>query len=322
MKLRITGALFLLMVLGSALAHPQQQQVDWDKIQIKVQKLSEGLYMLQGQGASIGMGNIVASVGKDGIVLVDCELAELGPKIEAALKTVSDQPVRYVVNTHWHGDHVGGNSYFGSKALIIAHDNVRTKMQTVPDARIRNLAVSLPVITFDHALTLHLNGADIEAMYFPHGHTDGDSIVYFPQANVIHMGDDLTNFEPNDLVNFQPTRFPAINWENDESGGIDGPIAAAQYVLERLPEDVKVVPGHGALTSKKYLVNYLALIKATSMAVQSGIDQGKTLNQLKQERVLAKWNYLEKNGGMKSDAYLERMYTSLTHKSPDASAPH
>jgi cyclase len=295
-----------------------QQQVDWDKIQIKVQKLSETVYMLQGQGANIGMGNIAALVDNDSIVLVDCELAELGPKIEAALKMISSKPVRYVVNTHWHGDHVGGNAYFGKTAVVIAQDNVRKRMETVPDPRITNLGVSLPIITFSDQLTLHTSSSEIHAVYFPHGHTDGDSLVFFPQANVVHMGDDFTNFEPNDLVNFEPTRFPAISWENDETGGVQGPIAAAEYVLAHLPDDVKIIPGHGNVTSKKYVARYLALLKATSAVVQAGIDQGKGLDQLKQEKVLAKWDYLEKNGGMKSEAYLERLYKSLTEKSDSA----
>jgi cyclase len=297
----------------------QQQQPDWDKVQIRVQKLSGNVYMLQGTGANVGMGNIGAFVGDDGIVLVDAELAELGPKIEAALKMISDKPVKYVLNTHWHGDHTGGNAYFGKTAIIIGQDNVRKKMETIPDRRIANLPVSLPAITFSEQLTLHMNGGEIHAVYFPHGHTDGDSVVFFPQANVVHMGDELTNFEPID-ANFEPTRFPAIDWENDGSGGVQGPIAAGEYVLSKLPDDVKIIPGHGVLASKRYLANYVALLKGTSAAVQAGINQGKSLDQLKQEKVLAKWDYLEKNGGLKSDAFLERLYRSLSQKNSSANS--
>src|SRR6266550_89339 len=193
---------------------PQQQPSDLSKVQVKVQELAGNIYVLQSSGAQAGMGNIAAFVGDDGILLVDSQLVDLGPKIEAALKTISDKPVKYVLNTHWHGDHVGGNAYFGKTAVIIGQDNVRRKMETVPDRRITDLGVSLPVITFSNQLTLHAGGMDIHAVYFPHGHTDGDSVVFFPQANVVHMGDDLTNFDPVDLVNFEPTRFPAINWEN------------------------------------------------------------------------------------------------------------
>lgn len=308
------GCLVALSLLITLSSFAQQQQPDWDKVQVKIQKLSANVYLLQGQGANVGMGNIAAHVSDDGIVLVDCELLQLGPKIEAALKTVSDKPVKYVLNTHWHGDHTGGNAYFGRTARIIAQDNVRTKMQTVPDARITNLAVSLPVITFSEQFTLHTLTGDIHAVYFPHGHTDGDSVVFFPQDNVVHMGDDLTNFEPIDATNFEPTRFPAINWENDSGGGVQGPIAAGEYVLAHLPDDVKIIPGHGSVAGKNYLTKYVAFLKATSAVVQAGIDQGKTLQQLKEEKVLAKWDYLEKNGGLKSDAFLERLYTSLAQK--------
>jgi glyoxylase-like metal-dependent hydrolase (beta-lactamase superfamily II) len=319
-KLAFVFVLAVAVLLVVPCAPAQQTAPDLSKVQIKVHQLAAKVFMLQGQGASVGMGNIGVLVGDDGIVLVDCNLAELGPRVEAALKTISDKPVRYVVNTHWHGDHVGGNSYFGKKATIIAQDNVRTKMQTVPDRRITDLAVSLPVLTFDKELTLHVNGTDVRAVYFPRGHTDGDSVVFFPQTNVVHMGDDLTNFDPVDLVNFEPTRFPAVNWENDASGGVEGPIAAAEYVLSKMPDDVKIIPGHGDLTSKKYLTNYLALLKTTSAAVQSGIDHGETLAQLKQEKALAKWDYLEKGGGMKTDAYLERLYHGLAGKSGAAKA--
>jgi cyclase len=305
-------ALWLVLPFSSV---AQQQQPDWDKIQIKVQKLSANVFLLQGQGANVGMGNIAAHVSDDGIVLIDCELVQLGPKVEAALKTVSDKPVKYVLNTHWHGDHTGGNAYFGKTATIIAQDNVRIKMQTMSDARITNPAVSLPLITFSTQFTLHTHAGDVHAVYFAHGHTDGDSVIFFPQENVVHMGDNLTNFEPIDTTNFEPTRFPAINWENDSGGGVQGAIAAGEYVLAHLPVDVKIIPGHGSIAGKSYLAKYVAFLKASSALVQAGIDQGKSLQQLKKEKVLAKWDYLEKNGGMKSNAFLDRLYTSLSQKS-------
>src|SRR5580692_4028637 len=143
-------ALPLFMALSLFAQQQQQQPPDLSKVQVKVQKLSENVYVLQSQGANAGMGNIGAFVGDDGIVLVDAQLVELGPKIEAALKTISDKPVKYVLNTHWHGDHTGGNAYFGKTAVIIAQDEVERTMQTEPDrlGRITDLPVSLPVVTF------------------------------------------------------------------------------------------------------------------------------------------------------------------------------
>jgi glyoxylase-like metal-dependent hydrolase (beta-lactamase superfamily II) len=295
-------ALPLFMALSLFAQQQQQQPPDLSKVQVKVQKLSENVYVLQSQGANAGMGNIGAFVGDDGIVLVDAQLVELGPKIEAALKTISDKPVKYVLNTHWHGDHTGGNAYFGKSAIIIAQDNVRKKMETETDRRITNLPLSLPVITFSDQLTLHLNGGELHAIHFAHGHTDGDSLVLFSQTNVVHMGDLFTNFDP--------PHFPAVDTENDGSGGPQGEIAAAEYVLAKAPDDAKIIPGHGNVASKVELNKYLDVLKGTSAAVQAGMDQGKSLEQLKQEKVLAKWEYLD-SPPIKSDVYLERLYKGL-----------
>lgn len=281
---------------------PQQQPPDLSKVQVKVQKLADNIYLLQSSGAQAGMGNIAAFVGDDGILLVDSQLVELGPKIEAALKTVSDKPVKYVLNTHWHGDHTGGNAYFGKTAIIIAQDNVRKTMQTVADRRITNLAVSLPVITFANELTLHLNGGEVHAIHFARGHTDGDCAVFFSQTNVVHLGDLFTNFNP--------PHYPALNSDNDASGGPQGEIAAIEYVLAHSPQDVQAIPGHGSVASRADLAKYLDVLKGTTAAVKAGIDQGKSLDQLKQERVLAKWEYLE-TPPIKTDVYIERLYKGL-----------
>jgi cyclase len=283
----------------------QQQQPDWDKVEIKLQKLDDHVYMIQGFG-----GNIAAYVGDDGIVLSDTEQVQLGPKIEAALKTISDQPVKYVLNTHWHGDHTGGNAYFGKTAVIIAQDDVRKTMQTEPDrlGRITNLPVSLPAITFSDQLTLHMHGGDIHAIYFPKGHTSSDTVVFMPGGKVVHTGDDFTNF--------MPANFPAVDFENDGSGGVQGVQAACEYVLAHTPDDVKIVPGHGNLATKADLAKYLDVLKGTVAAIQAGIDQGKTLDQLKQEKVLDKWSYIGQ--GPRADGYIERVYKSLTQKSGSA----
>src|ERR1700747_3675060 len=151
---------------------PQQQAPDFSKVQVKVQKLAENVFVLQSSGVQAGMGNIGVFAGDDGILLVDSQLVELGPKVEAALKTVSDKPVKYVLNTHWHGDHTGGNAYFGKTAVLIAQDNVPKTMQKEPDRRITNLPVSLPTMTFSNQWALRINGAEIRAMYFGRAHTD------------------------------------------------------------------------------------------------------------------------------------------------------
>lgn len=285
----------------------QQQQPDWDKVHIKVQKLSSNMYMLQSQGQpdSVGIGNIAVFVGDDGLAIVDSMLVELGPKIDAALKTISDKPVKYLINTHSHGDHTGGNVNFGKTAIIIGQDNLRTRLQKSNDRRITNMALSLPVITFSDQLTLHMNGGDVRAIYFPQGHTDGDSVVLFLQGNAVSMGDDF--------VNYSPPHYPIIDASGDGSaGGFQGQIDAAEYVLAHMPADVKIIPGHGDLATRDDLAKYLAVLKDTSAVVKAGIDQGKTLEQLKQEKVLAKWDYLVGAPPVTADVYLQRLYKDLT----------
>src|SRR5437667_2173200 len=178
-----------------------QQQPDFSKVQVKATKVSGNIYMLEGQG-----GNIAASVGEDGIVIVDDEFAPLAEKIQATLKGlgITDKPVRFVINTHYHGDHSGGNAPFAnSGSTVIAQDNVRKrlisggiagngcslKMEVKPAEK-----AALPSITFEHDVTVHLNGEDIRALHFPSGHTDGDAIILFPKNNVVHMGDDFVRY--------------------------------------------------------------------------------------------------------------------------------
>ncbi len=298
----MTRHLVLVLLSFAGLPLPAQQpQPDWDKVQIKLQKLDDHVYLVQGFG-----GNIGAYVGDDGIVLIDTEQVQLGPKIDAALKTVSQSPVKYVLNTHWHGDHTGGNAYFGKTAMIIAQDDVRKTMQTEPDrlGRITNLAVSLPVFTFSDQFTLHMQGGDIHAISFKKGHTSSDTIVFLPGGKVVHTGDIFTNFVP--------ANFPAVDFENDGSGGVQGIRAACDYVLSHTPDDVKIIPGHGNLATKAELRKYLDVLNGTASAIQAGIDQGKSLEQLQRDKVLDTWSYIGE--GPKANNYIERVYKSLTAK--------
>jgi len=296
---------FLFLVSGTLAAPAQQlpqQAPDFSKVQVKAQKLAENVFVLQSSGVNAGMGNIGVFAGNDGVVLVDSQLVELGPKIDSTLKTISDKPVKYVLNTHWHGDHTGGNAYWGKTAVLIAQDNVPKGMQKEPDRRITDLAVSVPSVTFSNQFALHINGGEVRAMYFGRAHTDGDSVVFFPGASVIHMGDIFTNFDH--------PHFPALDSDNDGSGGPEGEIAAIEYVLAHAPDDAKIIPGHGAIASKAELRKYLDVVKATTAVVQAGINQGKSLDQLKKEKVLTQWDSLE-SPPIKSDVYLERLYKSL-----------
>ncbi len=281
------------------------QEKDFSKVEIKVTKVSGNIYMLEGEG-----GNIAASVGEDGIVIVDDQYAPLADKIQAALKNlkITDKPVRFVINTHYHGDHTGGNEPFANTgSTVIAQDNVRKRLETGGTAgnggSIKMEAKpapkgALPVITFEHDVTVHLNGEDIRALHFPAGHTDGDAIIFFPKNNVVHMGDDFVRYG-----------FPFIDVSS--GGSVQGMIAAMEKVSAQLPPDVKVIPGHGALSNLDDVRVFVKMLKETSAAVQKAIDEHKTLDQMKQEKILepwAKWS----GGFLDADKFIETLYNSLT----------
>jgi cyclase len=309
--MRKSAAIAILFITFLSLpALGQQTEPDWSKVQIEIKKLTANVYMLRfsnGTPANVS-GNVGAFVGDEGTVIVDDGYAPVAPKLEAALKSLSDKPVKYVFNTHWHGDHSAGNEYFAKSAVVIGHDNVWKMKETGGKLFAPSPVSGRPSIIFSDRLTLHINGAEIQAIHFPHGHTDTDSVIFFPQGEVVQMGDDFTVWNP--------PHFPAIEMDRDGSGGVKGQIAAAEYVLSHAPEDVQIIPGHGPLAKRDDLVKYLAVLKGTAAAVQAGIDQGKSLDQLKQEKILAQWGYL--GAGKASEDYLERVYRGLTQKPADA----
>jgi cyclase len=270
-------------------------------VEIKVSKVAGSVYMLQGVG-----GNIGASVGDDGIVLIDDESGPLSEKIQAALRALTDKPLRFVINTHYHGDHIGGNAYFQRQAPVIAHDNVRKRLESggatgnggsMHFAAPPQSADALPVITFDHAVTVHMNGEDIRVLHFPSGHTDGDSIIFFSKSNVVHMGDEFV------------THFPFIDVE--AGGSLNGMIDAVEQVVAQVPADVKVIPGHGQVSSLDDLRAYLTMLKVTRDTVARALKDGKTLKQMKQEKILDPWKTYA-GEFVSEDAFLETLYISLT----------
>lgn len=305
-RVQVILAISAMAMLGSRAASAQEP--DFSKVQIKVSKVSGNIYMLEGAG-----GNIAASVGEDGIVIVDDQFAPLAEKIQAALKDlgVTTKPVRFVINTHYHGDHTGGNEPFNNAgATLIAHQNVRKRLETGGTAgnggsiKMEQKAASrnaLPIITFEHDVTVHLNGEDIRALHFPSGHTDGDSIIFFPKNNVVHLGDDFVRYG-----------FPFIDVAS--GGSVQGMIAATEKVASELPADVKVIPGHGALSNMDDVKAFTKMLKETSAVVEKALDNHKTLEQMKQEKILAPWEKFS-GGFINSDAFIETLYNSLTgHK--------
>jgi cyclase len=302
--------LFAVGALAMLLSRTASAQQDFSKVEIKVTKVSGNIYMLEGAG-----GNIAASVGEDGIVLIDDQFAPLAEKIQAALKNigVTDKPVRFVINTHYHGDHTGGNAPFSnSGSTVIAQDNVRKRLLeggiagngpggSVHVEQKASEKAGLPIITFEHDVTVHLNGEDIRALHFPAGHTDGDSIIFFPKNNVVHMGDDFVRYG-----------FPFIDVAS--GGSVQGMIDAMEKATAQLPADVKVIPGHGALSNLDDVRAFTKMLKETSAVVQKALDGHKTLDQMKQEKILAPWKRFS-GDFVNEDAFIETLYNSLTgHK--------
>lgn len=298
---------FLLLLPAIALA---QQPQDFSKVQVKITKVAGNVYLLQGSG-----GNIAASVGDDGILLVDTEYAPLGDKILAALDSVAPgKKVRYVINTHYHGDHTGGNVFFGSRgAVIIAQANSRKrlaegsaggtggamKMQSPPQP-----AAALPVITYQNQMSIYFNGEEIRITHFPAAHTDGDSVVYFTKSNVVHMGDIFVRY--------------GLPFSDIRAGGsIQGMIAACDKVSETLPADVKVIPGHGDLATIEDVRGYTKMLNDTMTVARKALAEHKTLEQMKQENILAPWAD-KAQGFVKADTFIEELYYSLT--GPNAKA--
>jgi glyoxylase-like metal-dependent hydrolase (beta-lactamase superfamily II) len=295
---------FLSVVLIFACQFSLSQDQDFSKVQMKVTKVNGNVYMLEGAG-----GNIGASIGEDGIVIVDDQYAPLADKIRAALKGITDKPLRFVINTHYHGDHTGGNALFQKDAPILAQDNVRKRMeQGTAAGNLGKISMqmpaqpkeALPIITFEHDVTVHLNGEDIRALHFPSGHTDGDSIIFFPKSDVVHMGDDFVTYG-----------FPFVDLGG--GGSVEGMISAVEQVMAQLPPDVKVIPGHGPVSNLDDLKKFVTMLKETLAVVDKGVKQGKSLEQMQKENILAPWD--KWNGGfLKTDTWLETLYNDLTGK--------
>ncbi len=296
------AALAALSIMASAgrTASADDKQ-DFSKVEIKATKVAGQVYVIEDVTKEFSGGNVGVSVGPDGILLIDDKFAPLAPKLEAALRTVSDKPVRFVINTHYHGDHTDGNAVWGQKSTVIAHDNTRKRMaagagKDQPPAP----AAALPVITFEDRLSVHFNGEDIRARHLPSGHTDTDVVVFFTRSNVVHMGDDFFN-----------GIFPFI--DVDGGGSVKGMIANVQKMLEEIPADARIIPGHGPIATTKELRAYLTMLQGTSAIVEAGIKAGKTADQLKKEKALAKFDSWT-HGFFKADDFIDLLYKDLSRK--------
>ena len=300
MKKILLSALLLLPGLASA------QMGDLSKVQVKSQPVAGNVHMLEGAGGNIGV-----SVGPDGILIVDDQFAPLVPKIRAALGKLTkgkDKTPEYVLNTHWHFDHTGGNADFGREGTIVAHTHVRTRLMNgqglvgmkIPPAP----KEALPTITYTQGMSLFFNGEEVQLTHLPTGHTDGDTLVYFTNSNVLHMGDQFTR-----------DFFPFIDMES--GGSLDGYMRNVERVLHTLPVGAKIIPGHGALATREDLERFATMLRESVDLVKGKLAAGKTLDQVKAEGMPEKY----KDWGsafIKQEQWLTTVYRSLTGKNPDA----
>ena len=281
--------LALAFVLATATALAQR---NFDNVEIKVIPVAKNIYMLEGSGGNIGV-----SIGVDGNLIVDDQFAPLAEKIDAAVQKLNPGKLKFVLNTHHHGDHTGGNAAFGAKdATIIAQSNVRKRLSAEANSK----KEALPVITFDQSASVHFNGEEIKLLHQGPGHTDGDSIIFFTGANVVHMGDQFFN-----------GGFPFIDLNS--GGSVDGYIATVSSVLEKVPADAKIIPGHGKLATVEDLKNFRAMLVETTDAVKKDIAAGKSLADLKAAGLPDKFKDYG-NGFIKTDRWIETIYNSATKK--------
>jgi cyclase len=294
----LTSLIAILAAVGCAAA--QAQGEDYSKVVVEAQKLAEGVYMVTGAG-----GNIGASVGEDGIALIDDQFAPLTPKIQEALAKLSNKPIRFVINTHWHGDHTGGNENFGKAgAVIVAHENVRKRMSEKQFSQFFNRESppspkeALPVVTFTQDVTLNFNGETLQVFHVDNAHTDGDALIYFRNANVLHMGDTFFN-----------RMYPFI--DAGSGGGIDGAIAAVDKVLGMVGAETKIIPGHGPLGTRPDLENYRAMLATLRERVTRLIRDGKTLEQVLAEKPIADLDATWGKGFFKPEQIVQMVYLDL-----------
>lgn len=305
MSYRLSHAAIFAASLMLAAPAPATAQTDWDDVEVKTVKVADGVYMLEGRGGNIGL-----CTGEDGAFLVDDQYAPLTDKIKAAIAEVSGNEVKFLLNTHWHGDHTGGNENFGEAgAIIFAHENVRKLMSKGQFMKFFNQDVpaasegALPVVTFTDALTFHWNADEIHVFHVKHAHTDGDAIVHFKRANVIHMGD--TFFNGN---------YPYI--DAGSGGSIHGVIAAAERVLALVTPETKIIPGHGSLSGPAELREYRDMLVAVRDRITMMMNEGKSLVDIVAADPTSDFDARWGTGWIKADRWVPLVYEGMTGNAP------
>ena len=292
-KAKFSFGILTLMVMLSARVGAQ----GFSKAKVTTVAVADGIYMLVGQGGNIGV-----SVGVDGVLLIDDQFAPMHDKIVAAVGAITPQPVKMLLNTHWHGDHTGGNELFAEGgALIIAHDNVRTRMNAshfssfFRSERPPSPSAALPVVTFDNSVTLHVNGMTIHVQHMPPAHTDGDSVIWFREANVVHLGDTFFN-----------ELYPFI--DIDSGGSMRGMIAAVDQALPDIDEATKIIPGHGPLADRQALLRYREMMNTVADRIKTLLTDGRTRQQVIDAKPTAEYDAVWGNGFISPDRWVGLIY--------------
>jgi cyclase len=261
----------LVIATALAVALPALAQQDFSKVEIRTTRLGDATYMMEGAGGNLGL-----SIGEDAVFLIDDQFAPLTEKIQAAISKLTPKPVRFVLNTHWHGDHTGGNENMGkSGAIIVAHENVRSRMGSEQFIELMKMTEkaspkgALPIVTFASSVTFHLNGDEIRVFHVPKAHTDGDAIVHFVKSDVIHMGDVYFN-----------GMYPFI--DTSSGGSIRGVIAGCDRALGIASDTTKIIPGHGPLSNKAELKAYRDMLAVVAERIGKLVAEGR-----KEEEIVA-----------------------------------
>jgi len=268
-------------------------------ITVKTTKVAGSVYLLQGRG-----GNIGALVGPEGILIVDDDYKDVSGKLAAALKELGAEKPRFIFNTHWHGDHTEGNLFFGKDSIIVAHTNVRKRLSQVNKVFGEEVqpypAYAWPMITYSESMSIHFNGEEVRAVYYPNGHTDGDTVIFFTRSNVVHLGDD-----------FFVGRFPFVDLDN--GGSVQGLINNIGTLIKQIPADAKLIPGHGPVSNLDGLKTYHQTLLETSAIVREAMKKNKTLDEIKKTGLPEKYKAFG-SGFIKTDLWIETVYKSYSVK--------
>ncbi len=288
-----------LLTLGVFAHDGHSSYEDLQDVTVKTTKVSVNVYMLQGRG-----GNVGAIVGPEGILLIDDDYKNVSEKLRDTLKELGSPFPRFIINTHWHGDHTEGNLFFGKDSIIIAQTNVRKRLSqinTVFGQAVQPYpSYAWPMVTYDESLSIHFDGDDIRAVHYPNGHTDGDTVVFFAKANVVHLGDD-----------FFAGRFPFVDLDN--GGSVQGMINNVTTLLTQISPDAKLIPGHGPLSTVEDLKTYRDTLNETAKIVQDAMKLKKTLDEIKKVGLPDKYKEFG-NGFIKTDLWIETVYKSYSKK--------